>query len=33
MFSNADLILWPQWFIEKSHFLKVYWTIWDAKNY
>ena len=26
-FSTSELIVWPQWYIEQSHFRKIYWTI------
>jgi hypothetical protein len=25
--STSELIVWPQWYIEQSHFRKIYWTI------
>ncbi len=31
-FSTSELIVWPQWYIEQSHFRKIYWTIENAQS-
>src|SRR5580698_7932641 len=30
--EKPELIVWQQWYIEQSHFRKIYWTIYDAQS-